>query len=132
MKIIIHTYSKIRKDQIRRLKMLNTTWIAACQHDNIKPDSKQRIIFSDDNPFKSQYERWTRMLGMREMEVVILHTHSGVINNRIWWLKKLGITWSWACQYNNIWHNPKYFAIFSNSNPFVKSYERIAHCRCGW
>lgn len=131
MKIITQTYFKIRRSQIRSLRTLNNAWINACQHDSIKPDSKQRITFSSDNPFASSYKKIAHMLGMTEMEVAILHTHSGVINNQIRWLRKLDVTWSWACQYNNIWHSPKHFAIFSNNNPFVKSYKRIAHCKLG-
>lgn len=131
MKITTQTYSKIRKRQIRLLKMLNTAWVSACQHDNIKPDSKCPATFSSNNPFKFQYERIARMLGMTEMEVAILHTHSGVINSQIRWLRKLDITWSWACQHDGIRHNPKHFAIFTKYNPYIRSYERIAHCRLG-
>lgn len=132
MKIVTQTYFKVRKAQIRSLKALNTAWINACQHDNIKPDSKRSITFSSNNPFAFSYKQIARRLGMTEMEVVILHTHSGVINSQIRWLKKLDVTWSWACQYDNIWHNPKHFAIFSNNNPFVKSYKRIAYYKLGF
>ena len=39
---------------------LNETWRAACRHDGIPEDTKF-AIFSDDNPFAKEHNKWAMM-----------------------------------------------------------------------